>query len=615
MPTVTNAQGPAGNGDFHIDAQPSRIAGGGVVVLTAELPSFDATYSAAWRVTGPTQLTTQDTRVALLGATTVLGGEVDLSGGVKQVRATLNTEPLAPGSWQIHLKLIRVLTAEAGDDAEDADAVGNGFPPVTIDGDSDPIEVTPRPFAAGDDVGVTLKRTAVPPTADQALWVAIRKSTDAIGFENYSRFIETVICGEPDFDDGHFPRKRVRHKLRSVKRRSGLPFPNVDRYRLLKAATEVFMMIHSGVDLDDFTDVDLDEESARLNRTVDRAELEEQMREYLVRVASGEGDALEVLPYLGLIRRQLGDVAIVGVGEDDDEVTEICSGILAEKLTHPCFLELIDSYWRHEGGLLPGIHAIAWRFQNRLPRGRRRDPLAGLDVDPLRAINNLLWGLVQDQQHRLTTARLAYEYDHLYGVVLSDKPGQPVRGADSRSRFMEAFHNLLARAAVFMNQDDDTTHIADGFPVLNALKETHLLLTEGAHNQYGDLPWTARNEFLMYEWILSRRELHDFLPTRKMVAYAEPWMAPLEALNKLLGWSDVSVMHFRDLGVFGEQLLLGIRFGAWSRESDQARAANWVRYWRPEIQGYIHAYRAVAGIDLTRPAYGLRPQARVGAYR
>ena len=42
-----------------------------------------------------------------------------------------------------------------------------------------------------------------------------------------------------------------------------------------------------------------------------------------------------MLPYLGLIRRQLGDVAIVGIGEDDDEATEICSGILAEKLEHP----------------------------------------------------------------------------------------------------------------------------------------------------------------------------------------------------------------------------------------------------------------------------------------
>ena len=41
-------------------------------------------------------------------------------------------------------------------------------------------------------------------------------------------------------------------------------------------------------------------------------------------------------------------------------------------------------------------------------------------------------------------------------------------------------------------------------------------------------------------------------------------MAPVDAMNKLQGWSDTSVLHFRDLALFGEQLLLGIRFGAWT---------------------------------------------------
>jgi hypothetical protein len=613
---VTNAQGSAGESHFNIDAQPSRIAGGGVVLLTAELPSYDATYAAAWTVTGPAQLTAQDTRVALLGATTVIGDQIDLSSGPKRIQATLNTEPLTPGSWQVHLRLIRF---EEGDD--DADSEGNDFPPVTIDGDSDPIEVTPKPFAAGDDVAVTLKRATVQPTSDQALWVAIRNSTDAIGFESYSRFLEAVICERPDEDDDRRDRKRIGHKLRSVKRRTALPFPNVDRYRVLKAATEVFLMTHCGVELDDFSRVDLDEESQRLNRTVTEAELEEQMRSYLDRVAAGDGEFLDVLPYLGLIRRQLGDVAIVGIDEDEGEAAEICSGILAEKLEHPCFLELLRDYWLDEVGLAQAINAICWRFQNRTPRSRRRDPLSGMDVNPLRPLNNLLWGLVQDKQHRLSTRRREDEYDHAYGLALSSRPGPPVRGADSRSRFMEAFHNLLSLAAVFNKEDDNTTFIADGFPVLNALKETHLLLTEGAHNQYGDLPWTARHEMLMYQWVLSRREVYDFLPTRSMVAYTESWIAPLEAMNKLQGWTDVSVTHFRDLAVFGEQLLLGIRFGAWSREHDPARAANWVRYWRPELQAYIHAYRAVTGVDLTRradrsgPAYPPRQPARAGAYR
>ena len=26
---------------------------------------------------------------------------------------------------------------------------------------------------------------------------------------------------------------------------------------------------------------------------------------------------------------------------------------------------------------------------------------------------------------------------------------------------------------------------------------------------------------------------------------------------------------------------------------------NWARYWRPELQRYIHSYRTVTGVDLT----------------
>jgi hypothetical protein len=59
------------------------------------------------------------------------------------------------------------------------------------------------------------------------------------------------------------------------------------------------------------------------------------------------------------------------------------------------------------------------------------------------------------------------------------------------------------------------------------------------------------------------------------------------------------VLHFRDLGVFGERILLSIRFGNWNSIIDRESAANWARYWRPEIQGYLHAYRAVTGCDLT----------------
>ena len=171
--------------------------------------------------------------------------------------------------------------------------------------------------------------------------------------------------------------------------------------------------------------------------------------------------------------------------------------------------------------------------------------------------------------------------------------------ADTRSKFLEAFHNLLRLCAVFFKQDDDTTVKADAFPVLNALKEVHLILSQGAHNQFGDLPSTARIEMLMQQWLLARPEFREFLPTRIMVAYPEPWMDRVDAMKKLQGWTDTSVLHFRNLALFGEQILLSIRFGNWSDVQEAMQAFNWARFFRPQIQGYIHAYRAVTGVDLT----------------
>ena len=240
---------------------------------------------------------------------------------------------------------------------------------------------------------------------------------------------------------------------------------------------------------------------------------------------------------------------------------------------------------------------MSWRFQNR--RGPQdRDPLAMVEIDPLRGLNNLLWGWVQDEEHRLTIPRRAYEYDHEYGLKLIGKAVPAIQGADSRSRFLEGFHTLLMLCSVFYKEDDDTTVVADGFPVLNALREVHLQLTQGAHNQYGDLPWTARQEFLMQQWILARPEMREFLPRRIMVDYPEPWMDSVETMKTLQGWTDTSILHFRDMAIYGEKILLSVRYGAWTDEIHPENAANWARYWRPEIQGYMFAYRAATGVDL-----------------
>ena len=135
------------------------------------------------------------------------------------------------------------------------------------------------------------------------------------------------------------------------------------------------------------------------------------------------------------------------------------------------------------------IDAISRRFQNVRAPGDH-DPLAHVEIDPLRPLNNLLWGYIQNESTRLTVARRAFEYEHQYGLALTGVSTSPP--ANRRSKFLGAFHNLLHLASEFYARDAETTVIADGFPLLFALREVHLVLAEGAHNQFGDLPLTAR---------------------------------------------------------------------------------------------------------------------------
>jgi hypothetical protein len=453
-------------------------------------------------------------------------------------------------------------------------------------------------------VQVTMRRAEIDATPDQALWVVIRNSADALNFDNYFAFIEPIMCGDVP--------PRAQDKFRHVRGKLQLPFPDAEPYRLLKVATEVFMMAHCGVVLGE-TDQNL---VSTTNRPLDNPDFpaladpavdaEEELRlpgmtdpagqipglwsEYLKAI----GQDRMTIPYLDIVRLKLGDLPLQGRRAYG---AQRCYGVLRRKLTRPCLLELIWNYWLEEGMLVQTMNALSWRFQNR--RGPQdRDPLALVEIDPLRGLNNLLWGWVQDEEHRLTIPRRAYEYDHEYGLKLVGKAVPQVYGADSRPRFLEGFHTLLMLCSVFYKEDDDTTVVADGFPLLNALRDVHLMLTQGAHNQYGDLPWTARQEFLMQQWLLARPEMREFLPRRIMVDYPERWMDSVETMKTLQGWTDTSILHFRDLAIFGEKVLLSIRFGEWTAEIHQEAAANWARYWRPEVQGYIYAYRAATGVDL-----------------
>ena len=467
-------------------------------------------------------------------------------------------------------------------------------------------------------VGVTLQRTGTAPTADVPLWVLIRNSTEALSFNSYLNFMNNLFCGGADLVSSEFERTRrdrKRANFADLKNRRFLPFTDSDAYRVVKAATEAFVMVNCGVLMSDalpFVPGADDAYLALRDIPVPAKGLKNFLKDdYLVKVNGGTADETLTLPYLAVIRAKLPDVpikltafenAVPGRAADD------CFGLLQEKLANPCLIELIWSYWQEEGGLVQSVNAVTRRFQNvRAPFDR--DPLANLEIDPLRPLNNLLWGYIQDEQHRLTVVRRNYEYDHHYGLRLEGKAVQDMRAADTRSQFLEAFHNLLRLCSAFFKQDDDTTVKADAFPVLNALKEVHLILSQGAHNQYGDLPSTARIEMLMQQWLLARPEFREFLPTRIMVAYPEPWMDRVDAMKKIQGWTDTSVLNFRNLAVFGEQLLLSIRWGYWTDVQDPVQALNWARFFRPQAQGYIHAYRAVTGVDLATESVGSRVDA------
>ncbi|HEV2840917.1 MAG TPA: carboxypeptidase-like regulatory domain-containing protein [Chthoniobacterales bacterium] len=454
------------------------------------------------------------------------------------------------------------------------------------------VRVAPKPTQPiSGDVSVTLRRSAMTETADMPLWTVIRAATSAISFDNYKKFMDDVLCNRDARREFEGPDSK--HCSMA------LPFPGVETYSLVKCATEIFLMTHCGVADFDLDTETLREEQLRYGRKINRDDLRALWNDgYLVEVNGG----IKTLPYLALIRSRLGEVPLkddTGNGFNRAEVAN-CFGLLRSKLESPCLLELIWSYWHEEGMLVQTMKAIGMRFQNR--RSSERDPMMRFDIDPLRPLGNLLWGYIQDEQHRLTITRRAYTYDQEYGLNLVGRAAPRLRAADSRSKFLEAFHNLLQLCSIFFKSDDDTTVIADGFPIINAIREVHLLLAEGAHNQFGDLPSTARQEMLIEQWLLARPEMREFLGGRIMVPYSEVWMDRVDTVKRIQGWTDTTITDFHDLAVFGEQLLLSIRWGHWTKVHDPANAANWARYWRSEIQSYIHSYRAVTGVDLTAEA-------------
>lgn len=427
--------------------------------------------------------------------------------------------------------------------------------------------------SAGEVIGVRLLKSEAVPSGRRSFWKAIKAATAATSFEKYQAFIKHALCSGSETSAPHAQLSELPKPLRGVK-----------AYQILKQATEIFLL--------------------------------KNMRELPLNAEQIEGELSQrtaLLPYYQRILRNAG----LTVNEQAD--SPFCSDVMWSSAQYPVFLEYIWSYWQEEGMLVQSMHLLSLRFQNKR-RGAASSPIAGLTLNPLRPVSNLLWGYIQDQGNRLNVVRRSYEYESQYGISLIGKAIPKLRPVDQRSAFIESFHNLLYKLICFYQKDANTTITADGFPLLTGLRELHRVLAEGALNQFSELTFAARVEMMVMQWILAQREIHEFLRGKPMVPYEEPWMAQIDTMKRLCGWGDTSVIHFHELATKGERLLLSIRLGDWSNESqiNETDAKDWAREWKTTVQGYIHAYRVVTGVDLTdkdkldysMPALHLKRRAR-----
>lgn len=425
-----------------------------------------------------------------------------------------------------------------------------------------------------------------------ASWTAIRTGCERMSFERYEDYLQSVFCpprGKAPFQAGGHSKLEQQIKTQPEHPKgTAMPYFGIEAYKKLKTATEAFLIWNCGVRADGPDDGRVDW------KTEDAAEF---LKQYM-------GNNPEALPYLKDVWEALKI--------SDAEGSPFCkeTKIIGNRLTCPPLLELIWSYWHEIGGLTQAVDVIAMRFQNRR-NPAQRDPLAQFKLAPLRPLSNLLFGYIADEPNRLTVERRAYEYDHEYGLRLTGQSTPTLNSVDSRSAFVGAFHNLLGIVSRFYKEMDDRWVTADAWPVLNAIKDVHLTLAEGAHNQFGDLPRAARAEMLMQMWLLGRDEVQQFLGRSPMVPYSgEPWMPHLDTMRELQGWRGGSVRHFHTLAKDGEKILLSIRYHNWSDVDEESQAQDWATYWRPEIRSYIHAYKAYQAAMNARPQVARRNGSR-----
>jgi hypothetical protein len=403
-----------------------------------------------------------------------------------------------------------------------------------------------------------LKPTSYNYTPSQDLWEAIKNRR--INFKNLQDFVNIVLC-KPVANHQPYNIEFSDDMRKNAKNR--LPFVNVDEYSLVKYAIDTYL------------------------------------RKALKLEGNAGNYALNPLPYYQQISQQFKELADDYLPSDGD-----CKERLDSRLNGFLAIELIWSYWTEQAMLVQAMGVISLRYQN--IRGlHEMEPMMRFDTSPLKPLSNLLWGYIQDEQHRTSLHRRSFEYQHAYNVRLIGKAVPRQIGVDNRSHFLSAFHSLLHQASLFYKEYDDKTRNADAFPLLISLRDVHLLLAEGNHNAYYNMTYTTRHEMLTMQYLLAQQEMQVFLGGRPMMPY-EAHMGVLDTVKTIQGWDPVGTLHYYELANAGEQIVLSVRFGNWNDPTDMFNApdaGNWAVAFRDLISTYINAYRNVTMVDLSADAH------------
>jgi hypothetical protein len=414
-------------------------------------------------------------------------------------------------------------------------------------------------------VKVTMERTDSFPTEDEVLWKAIHKRSELIGFQPYRDYIQrTLELHEDGFTLGGLSRRLGELGARGL-----------GAYRTLRELTELFVLSECGSISQErvFPDKRFipDRQQSR--------EIEEQLRHYL---RDGE------LPYI--------DRVVKAAYPSLDDKSVGLDALRSRVLRHPLFLELWHEMCLEHGMLMRTMAAISARFQNIYISGEN-DGLSNYESSPLRRLSDFFWGWIEHEPMRLNANRRIQEYKHHYGPCALDGAVSGVQAADVRTAFPDAFMNLMSLCEAFYKEDNQTTVIADAFPVLFGLRQVHQILAMGAGNTAPQLTFAARVETLMMQLMLAQPELRAFLRVRDMVPYDEDWQASVDAMIDLQGWQQPSTTQHNDCAKFGEQILLSIRLADWT-VGDEANARNWLRQNREAIRRFMYAQRAISPVDL-----------------